>query len=263
VHLPIRIVLVETSHPGNIGAAARAMKTMGLHDLVLVAPRSFPDPEATARASGADDVLAAARVVPDLPGAIAECSLVVGASARLRGGRWPVTDPRQCAAEVIRRTPAERCAIVMGPEQSGLTNEDLARCQALVHIPTAPDYGSLNLAMAVQVVCYELRMAALAAAAAAATARSGTAAPAPAPLAPGIEPEARDAPPATAAEIEGLHAHLEDVLTRSGFLHPAHPKQLRLKLRRLFMRADLDQNEVNILRGALASLDPARGEPGE
>jgi tRNA (cytidine32/uridine32-2'-O)-methyltransferase len=245
VHISTRIVLVETSHPGNIGAAARAMKTMGLNDLVLVAPKSFPDPEAMARASGADDLLAAARVEPDLPAAVADCSFVVGASARLRGGRWPVFDPRQCAAAVTAKSPAERSAIVMGPEQSGLTNDDLARCHALVHIPTAPDYGSLNLAMAVQVLCYELRMAALGA-----DARN-----------PLSATELREAPPATSAEIEGFHEHLEDVLTRSGFLHPAHPKQLKLKLRRLFMRSELDQNEINILRGALASLDPARGKP--
>jgi TrmH family RNA methyltransferase len=240
MQIPVRIVLVETSHPGNIGAVARAMKTMGLHDLALVAPKSFPDDEATARASGADDLLESARVGSDLPSVIGDCSFVVGASARTRGGRWPVVDPRELARQVIARSQAEQCAIVMGPEQSGLTNDDLARCHALVHIPTAPEYGSLNIAMAVQVLCYELRMAALASA-------SG---------APGWQAELRDASPATAAEIEGLHEHLEAVLTRSGFLHPDHPRQLKRKLRRLFLRAELDQNEINILRGALTSLDP-------
>jgi len=240
VQIPVRIVLVETSHPGNIGAVARAMKTMGLDELALVAPKLFPDDEATARASGADDVLARAVVVADLPSAIADCQFVVGASARVRGGRWPIVDPRQMAADIVARLPRQRCAIVMGPEQSGLTNEDLTRCHALVHIPTSPDYGSLNIAMAVQVLCYELRMAL----------------PDADPVLVGAQPEQRDAPPATAAEFEGLHEHLESVLTRSGFLHPDHPRQLRLKLRRLFMRAELDQNEINILRGALASLDP-------
>lgn len=242
------MVLVETSHPGNIGAVARAMKTMGLSELVLVAPRSFPDAEATARASGADDILATARVEADLTAAIADCSWVVGASARTRGGRWPVLDPRRSAAESAARMRREKCAIVMGPEQSGLTNEDLMRCHALVHIPTAPEYSSLNLAMAVQILCYELRLAAL-------SSDSGEAF---------SHPEIREAPPATAAEIEGFHAHLEDLLTRSRFLHPDHPKELRRKLRRLFLRAELDRNEINILRGALASLDPdVRRQPGE
>lgn len=219
------------------------MKTMGLAELVLVAPMSFPDAEATARASGADDILTRARVRHDLPSAIGDCSYVVGASARTRGDRWPVIDPKSCADRIVSRLPEESVAIVMGPEQSGLTNEDLARCHALVHIPTAPEYGSLNLAMAAQVLCYELRMAALA--------RSSDD--------PNqARPEQRDAPPATAAEIEGFQTQLEAVLTQSGFLRPDHPKQLKRKLRRLFMRADLDQNEINILRGALTSLDPSR-----
>jgi TrmH family RNA methyltransferase len=240
VDIPVRIVLIETSHPGNIGAVARAMKTMGFARLGLVAPKLFPDDEATARASGADDILAGAEVVPDLPAAIADCSYIVGASARPRGGRWPILDPRSCATEITRRLPDQQVAIVMGPEQSGLTNDDLARCHALVQIPTAPDYGSLNLAMAVQVLCYEVRMAALAR-------QIGQS--------PLSSPEQREAPPATAAELEGFHAHLEESLTRTGFLHPDHPKQLKRKLRRIFMRAELDQNEINILRGALAALD--------
>lgn len=243
MEIPVRIVLVETSHPGNVGAVARAMKTMGLHDLCLVAPRStFPHTQATARASGADDILAGARVESDLPAAIGDCSYVVGASARTRGGRWPVIDPRTCALRVAERLPAQVVAIVMGPEQSGLTNDDLARCHDIVHIPAAPEYGSLNLAMAAQVICYELRMAMLA------RSNGDSAAPA---------PEQRDAPPATAAEIEGFQGHLEDLLTQSGFLRPDHPRQLKRKLRRLFMRAELDRNEINILRGALSSLRPA------
>jgi tRNA (cytidine32/uridine32-2'-O)-methyltransferase len=243
VQIPVRIVLVETSHPGNIGAVARAMKTMGLSDLRLVAPKSFPDAQASARASGADDILERAGVMDDLPAAIADCSYVVGASARTRSGRWPVVDPRSCADRIVSRSAGERSAIVLGPEQSGLTNEDLARCHALVHIPTVPEFGSLNLAMATQVLCYELRMAMLA--------RSGGDGE------PG-QAEQREAPPATAAEIEGFHLQLEALLTESGFLRPDHPKQLRRKLRRLFMRAELDRNEINILRGALTSLDPAR-----
>ena len=136
------------------------MKTMGLHDLALVRPKHFPSDEATARAAGADDILAGARVHEDLQAAIADCGWVVGASARLRTITVPIVDPREAAAEVWRRTPENRVAVLMGPEQSGLTNDDLARCHQLVHIPANPEFSSLNLAMAVQVVCYELRMAA-------------------------------------------------------------------------------------------------------
>lgn len=238
MHIPVRIVLVAPTHPGNIGAAARAMKTMGLSDLALVRPKTFPSAEATARASGADDVLGKARVTETLVEAIADYGFVVGASARLRGTPWPVVDPRSAAERIWAALAGTRVAVVMGPEQSGLTNEDLARCQELVHIPVNPEYGSLNLAMAVQVICYELRMAA------------------------GIGSvsvdEPRDAPLATAAELEGFHEQLERLLSEVGFLHPDHPKQLKLKLRRLFHRARLDRNEINILRGALAALDPGK-----
>jgi len=218
------------------------MKTMGLSDLALVAPREFPSPEASARASGADDVLADATLCDSLQAAIGDCGYVVGASARLRGMRWPVMDPRRSAETLLSRTQANRVALVFGPEQSGLTNEDLGRCHALVHIPTDPDYGSLNLAMAVQVLCYELRMAALAN--------------------PTNADEKRDAPLASAADVEGFHQHLEQVLSAAGFLHADHPKQLKLKLRRLFHRARLDQNEINILRGMVAALDPQKRSRG-
>ena len=214
---------------------------MGLTDMALVAPKIFPSEEATARASGADDVLARARVSATLVDAIADCGFVVGASARLRSMRWPVVDPRACAESIWQQVPRTNVAIVMGPEQSGLTNDDLGRCQQLVHIPTDPEFGSLNLAMAVQVLCYELRMA-----------RERYEAPI----------EVREAPLASAAELEGFHLHLERVLAEAGFLHPDHQKQLKLKLRRLFHRARLDQNEVNILRGALAALDPAKRSNG-
>jgi TrmH family RNA methyltransferase len=242
VQIPVRIVLVATSHPGNIGATARAMKTMGLEDLALVAPCCFPSDEATARASGADDLLERARVTATLAEAIDDCGFVLGASARLRSTSWPVVDPRACAARAWEESPATNVAVVFGPEQSGLTNEDLALCQLLVTIPTNPVYGSLNLAMAVQIVCYELRMAM--------------------PERLPVAAEARDAPLANAAELEGFHAHLERVLTDCGFLRPDHPRQLKLKLRRLFQRARLDQNEVNILRGALSALDPTKTTHG-
>jgi TrmH family RNA methyltransferase len=239
VHIPVRIVLVETSHPGNIGAAARAMKTMGLTDLALVRPRAeFPSAEATARAAGADDILASARVAASVEEAIADCGFVAGASARLRSVVVPFMDPRECAAAIWREPAASRAALLFGNEQSGLKNEDLARCRTLVHIPANPGYSSLNLAMSVQVLCYELRMSA--------------------PNLPAVAGPASDAAPATAAELEGLHEHLERLLTESGFLHPEHQKQVKLKLRRIFQRASLDQNEVSILRGMLSSLGPAR-----
>jgi tRNA (cytidine32/uridine32-2'-O)-methyltransferase len=238
LHIPVRIVLTETSHPGNIGASARAMKTMGLSELVLVAPREFPSAEATARASGADDILAASRTVATLSEAIADCTFVVGASARLRSLPWPTSDPRDCAQRLWQRVPDGTVAIVFGPEQSGLTNDDLARCHELVNIPANPAYASLNLAMAVQVLCYELMMANPGREAAAIDA---------------LDP--RDAPLATAAELEAFHGHLEGVMQRSGYMHPDHPRQLRLRLRRLFSRARLDRTEINILRGLLAALD--------
>jgi TrmH family RNA methyltransferase len=239
VRIPVRIVLVETSHPGNIGAAARAMKTMGLHDLVLVRPRAeFPSEEATARAAGADDILASARIAASVDEAIGDCAFVAGASARLRSIVVPSANPRECAAEIWRKIPASRAALLFGNEQSGLTNEDLARCQQLVHIPTNPDYSSLNLAMSVQVLCYEVRMSA--------------------PNLPAAQGPTTDAPPATANELEGFHAHLEKLLTESGFLHPEHQRQVKLKLRRIFQRAALDQNEISILRGMLTSLGPAK-----
>ncbi|WP_428099315.1 RNA methyltransferase [Candidatus Rariloculus sp.] len=238
MHIPVRIVLVAPTHPGNIGATARAMKTMGLTDLALVAPQRFPSDEARARASGADDVLENATVTQTLPEAIRDRGYVVGASARLRSSKWPVVNPRTCAESIRRRLPDDRVAIVMGPEHSGLSNEDLGRCQELVHIPTDPAFGSLNLAMAVQVLCYELRMC-----------LEGSSV---------ATEEARGAPLASAAELEGFHEHLERVLAAAGFLHPVHQKQLKLKLRRLFHRARPDQNEINILRGIVAALDPAR-----
>src|SRR5262245_46491668 len=218
------------------------MKTMGLDDLVLVRPRQFPSDEATARAAGADDILARARVVDDLGAAIADCGWVVGASARLRTVTVPVVDPRECAAAVLERLAGNRVALLFGPEQSGLTNEDLARCRMLVNIPTAPGYGCLKLAVAVQVLCYELRMAARVTSMGAERAQG----------------PASDARLATAEELDGFHEHLERLLTDAGFLHPEHQRQIKLKLRRIFQRATVDENELAILRGVLTALDPAK-----
>ncbi len=227
----IRVVLVETSHPGNIGAVARAMKNMCLHRLHLVRPQQFPHAEATSRASGADDLLAHAQVCDSLDEALAGCSLVIGASARLRSIAWPLLDPRECADQVFAHLPEGEVALVFGREASGLTNEELERCHYLVHIPANPDYASLNVSAAVQVVCYELRMAA--------RAERGEALP------------QDQRPLATSEELEGFMGHLEQTLIDLEFLDPAQKETMLRRLRRLFLRARMDRNEINLLRGAL------------
>lgn len=233
--MSIRIVLVGTTHPGNIGATARAMKNMGLADLVLVAPRSFPHEEATARASGAEDLLGRTRVVASLEEAVSDCVWVAGASARQRSIAWPELSAREAAGKAVAESAAGPVALVFGPEKSGLSNEDLVRCQALLYIPTAPDFSSLNLAMAVQVVAYEVQMR-----------RAGSRAAPP-----------REVRPATAGEMEQFYTHLEELLLAARFLDPDNPRHLMKRLRRLFARAEPDMNEINILRGILASLAPA------
>jgi len=233
----LRVVLVNTSHPGNIGAVARAMKNMGLSQLTLVQPAEFPSAEATARASGADDVLASARIVPSLTEAIADCAMVVGASARRRTISWPTLDPRACAERMVEVAATDQVALVMGRERTGLSNAELEHCHYLVHIPANPDYSSLNVAAATQVLVYELRMAALAKVNA-------------------LETRWRsDHPFATTEELEGLYAHFEQALTRLRFLDPNNPRQLMRRLRRLFNRSQLDRMEVNILRGILAAAE--------
>lgn len=232
----VRVVLVGTSHPGNIGAAARAMKTMGVTDLALVAPRAFPHADATAMASGAGDVLERCTVFPTLTAAIADCTVVAGCSARPRALAGAPMDPRRAIAHLGERAPGERAALVFGRERSGLTNNELDLCHLLVHIPANPDYSSLNLAASVQVLCYELRLAG-------------------APMALTAAPDARAA---TSAEMEQFYAHLERVLIATGFLDPAAPRHLMRRLRRLFDRARPDHNEVNILRGILTSVENPR-----
>lgn len=235
----VRIILIGTTHPGNIGAAARAMKNMGLADLVLVEPRQFPHEDATARASGAEDVLASTRVFATLDDALADCVYVAGASARSRTIGWPSLAPRECAARLVTESQQGTAAVVFGPEKSGLTNDHLDRCHVLLTIPTEPDFSSLNLAMAVQVLSYELRLAGVGSESA---------------------EELREVPLATAEEMELFYAHLEQVLTDSGFLDPDNPRLLMRRLRRLFIRAVPDKNEVNILRGLLSSLEPGRSK---
>ena len=236
--MSIRIVLVGTTHPGNIGAAARAMKNMGVTDLALVNPRYFPDKEATARASGAEDLLDNATVTENLPDAIADCVYVSGASARARAISWPCLEPRECASKLIEESARGPVAAVFGPENSGLSNEDLDHCDALLTIHTNPDFSSLNLAMAVQVLTYELR-------AAQAEKPAGYSA---------------DVPLATSRDLELFYEHLERVLTDLCFLDPDNPRHLMRRLRRLFIRARPDQNEVNILRGILTAVERGRDD---
>jgi TrmH family RNA methyltransferase len=208
------------------------MKNMGVSDLALVRPRYFPDKEATARASGAEDLLENATVVDSLPEAIADCVYVAGASARSRTIHWPSMNARDCATKLIGESARGPVAAVFGPEHSGLSNTDLDHCDTLLTIPTNPDFSSLNLAMAVQVLTYEL-----------CAAQS---------VAP-VEYEA-DAPLATSRDLELFYEHLEQVLTDANFLDPDNPRHLMRRLRRLYIRARPDQNEVNILRGILTAV---------
>ena len=236
----IRIVLVETSHPGNIGSAARAMKNMCLQDLYLVTPKNFPDPQgkSKAMAAGADDILARIKIMDSLDEALVGCSYVVGASARLRSIPWPVIDPRECVQQLIGIAQTDQVALVFGREDRGLTNEELERCNALVHIPGNPEYMSLNIASAVQVLAYEIHMASYLEA-----------------DRPNKQDEFYDHPRATADEVEGLYGHFESALTALGFHDPDNPRQLMRRLRRLFNRAGLDKMEVNILRGILTAAE--------
>ena len=231
----IRVVLSRTSHPGNIGAAARAMKTMGLRDLWLVAPESFPDEVATARASGAADLLESARVVGSLQEALADTVFSAALTARRRELSLPRMQARDAARELVARSSDGIVALVFGNETSGMTNEEVGLCSLPVTIPTDPDFSSLNLGAAVQVLSYELRMAAF-----------GEAAAAPADL---------QAKPATHADFEGFMGHLERVVTASGFHDPANPKRLLPRMRRLFNRVRLEKEEVAILRGMLTTFE--------
>jgi tRNA (cytidine32/uridine32-2'-O)-methyltransferase len=227
-----RIVLVNTSHPGNIGSAARAMKTMGLKNLSLVSPREFPHPKANEMASGALDVLEEAGVYPSLDEAISDCTLVIGTSARMRRVPWPLLTAKEMADKVSQESQNSKVAILFGREQSGLTNEELQRCHFHVHIPANPDYSSLNIAAAVQVLAYELRQAAIPS-----------------------QPEEWDYRLATANEMELYFAHLQQVLIQLDFLKLSAPRKLMTRLRRLFFRARPDVMEMNILRGMLTAIE--------
>lgn len=239
--MSIRIVLLEPAHPGNIGAAARAMKNMGLRELHLVRPRVFPSEDARARASGADDVLDAARVHEDFESAIADCGLVVGTSSRQRHLPWDLVEPRQAVPQIVAAASPGNVAVVFGAERMGLTNTELALCNLLVTIPTDAQYASLNLAMAVQVMAYEIWLATR-------------------PGAP--QPQPRDVPLANAEEVLRLYAHIEQVLAEIDFQDRTGAGHLMARIRRLFNRAQLDQNEVNILRGILTAVQARRRPAG-
>lgn len=233
----IKIVLVETSHPGNIGAAARAMKNMGLQHLRLVAPRQFPHEQATSRATGGADVLAEAQCYPTLDAAVADTRLVLGTSARMRSLAWPTWDVREAASHVAARCGLGQVpiAIVFGREQTGLTNDELCRCHALIEIPANPDYSSLNIASACQVICYELRLASLAQSA-------------------DSFKQLPDSPAAKTEELLGLYAHFETILYRLDFIHRTQPRLLMQRIKRMLNRAQLEHKEVQMIRGMLSAV---------
>ncbi|MFZ8886082.1 MAG: RNA methyltransferase [Steroidobacteraceae bacterium] len=236
----IRIVLVETSHPGNIGAAARAMKNMGLEELVLVSPAEHPSAEATSRASGAADLLERARVVDCIAAAVGDCRLVLATSARPRSANWRVFDPGEAARRLTEACAEGPVAVLFGNERNGLSNEQLGHCHALLNIPSNPDYESLNLAQAVQLVTWEIRRQ------------------------QGVEPRrlAAEAPPATAAQLAHLSQHFRDTLPRLGFEEPRNLQNLVQRIDRLLARAHPDEKEVQILRGILTAIDQRTGGTG-
>ncbi len=242
----IRFVLVNTSHPGNIGGVARAMKNMGITQLALVEPQSYPDANATARASGADDVLANAGVFNTLDDALAGCDLVFGASARLRKLNWPQLNPREMVQQIASQRAGTKIAIVFGREHSGLTNDELERCHYLVHIPSNPEYSSLNIAAAAQVLAYEIYNYV-----------RGLEEPT---LSQPVDVETSldDEPFADAQDMERFYQHLSDTLTEIGFLQTEHPRKMMRRLRRLFNRARPDRVELNILRGILTTIQKRR-----
>jgi TrmH family RNA methyltransferase len=229
-HDNIEFILVEPSHPGNIGAAARAIGTMGFRNLTLINPEKHPHPESRARSSGALDILLNAKVFNTLDEAIADSSLVIGTTARQRRISVPIDSIHESAENIFKISLEKKVSIVFGAETSGLSNNDIDRCNQLVYIPTGEMYTSLNLSMAVQVIAYQINLACF---------------------------TSEDSGPirdlAAGKEMDLFYEHLEDVLLETGFLNPRNPKQLMRRLRALFNRAQLDDNEVNIMRGILTS----------
>lgn len=236
----IRMVLCDTTHTGNMGATARAMKTMGLQRLFFVNPQSRPDDKAIARATGASDLLMSAPVVAELGTAIDDCQLVFGSSARSRSIRWPLLTPVEAAELILQRDPATEIAFLFGKERHGLTNEQLDRCQYLVKIPANPDFSSLNLASAVQLISYQLRITL---------------------LGDSVNPDlpeaiSRTELPASDAEFEGMFEHLSATLSKIEFVDPENPGKVLRRIRALLQRADLSRNETAIIRGICSATVP-------
>jgi TrmH family RNA methyltransferase len=232
----VRIVLIDPSHPGNIGSVARAMKNMQLEDLVLVRPRNFPHPEAVALAAGADDILARARVIDSVQDAVTDCGFIAGTTSRPRNLNWDFLTPRDLSQRVLALPPQTRAALLFGSERYGLANEDLQVCNALVRIPANPEYCSLNLAMSVQLIGYELFQAR-------------------------HDPRSEvqfERPLASGEQMELLYSHLQRVMDHVGFEDRNGEGHLMTRVRRLFNRAQLDQNEINILRGLFTAIEGAR-----
>ncbi|MDP1592656.1 MAG: RNA methyltransferase [Gallionella sp.] len=225
----VRVVLSHTSHPGNIGAAARAMKTMGLHHLCLINPRHFPDPQASAMAAGADDILQNARVCGSIDEALQGVALTVGMTARQRDISNQVMMPREAMPRVLQQALTQPVALLFGTEMSGLTNEEVSRAQLLVNIPAHPDFSSLNLAAAVQVIAYEMMVASQSA-----------------------SPVTQPTQAAAHEQVEGFLTHLEKTLMEIGFFTTQNPARMMQRLRRLYARARLEADEINILRGILS-----------
>jgi TrmH family RNA methyltransferase len=235
----VRIVLIDPSHPGNIGSVARAMKNMALADLVLVRPRSFPHAEANALAAGADDILSQARIVESVAEAISDCGFIAGTTSRPRSYYWEFTTPRDVAARIAGLSRDNRAALLFGSERYGLATEDLNHCNVLVRIPANPEYCSLNLAMAVQLLAYEIFMSR-------------------------EQPQTRtqlELPLAPSGDVEYFYAHLREVLQEIDF--DDRTGHLMERLRRLFNRAQLDRNELNILRGILSAVQGRRGQSSQ
>lgn len=237
----IRIVLVETSHTGNMGSVARAMKTMGLTNLYLVNPLVKPDSQAIALAAGASDVIGEAKIVDTLDEALAGCSLVVGTSARSRSLPWPMLDPRECGIKSVEEGQQAPVALVFGRERVGLTNEELQKCHYHVAIAANPEYSSLNLAMAVQIIAYEVRMAFL-------QSQENT------------PPEYEESPYPLVDDLERFYQHMEQMMVKSGFIREGNPGQVMSKMRRLYTRARPERDELNILRGMLSSLEKPKSD---
>jgi tRNA (cytidine32/uridine32-2'-O)-methyltransferase len=232
----VRIVLIDPSHPGNIGSVARAMKNMALCDLTLVRPRSFPHAESNALAAGADDILAGARIVETVAEAIGDCGFIAGTTSRPRSYYWEFTTPRDAAARIVGLGPENRAALLFGSERYGLANEDLKYCNVLVRIPANPAYCSLNLAMSVQLLAYEIFLAR-------------------------EQPQSHtqlELPLAPSSDVEHFYAHLHQVLDEIDF--EDRTGHLMERLRRLFNRAQLDRNELNIMRGILSAVQGRRGQ---